>query len=233
MKTLLLLPLLLMFVSPGQKPAASPEGSSVVVLGFKWSRTRQTIEQVDSGSTAPAAGLIPADKNFSRNARVNDPRGAKDPHEDTIDARSAELEKMEQKSRTPTTKPVDGYSYRARVQNASTKVIEIVFWEYQFIDASNPGTMARRQFLCAVNVKSDKEKELQAFSLSGPSDVVSVESLANKPGNLFQEKVVINRVEYADGSIWQRKDWNFAEIRLTYKRAVAAPWNPGEMCRGL
>jgi hypothetical protein len=232
MKTLLLLPLLLMFVSPGQKPAASQEGSSVVVLGFKWSRARQTIEPADSGSAAPAAGLIPADKNFSRNARVNDPRGAKDPHEDTIDARSAELEKMEQKSRTPATKPVDGFAYRVKVQNASTKVVEILFWEYQFIDPSNPATMARRQFLCGVNIKPDKERELQAFSLSGPSDVVSVESLANKSGNLFQEKVVINRVEYADGSIWQRKDWNFAEIRLTYKRALATPWG-SEMCRGL
>jgi hypothetical protein len=232
MKTLLFLPLLLMFVSPGQKPAASPEGSSVAVLGFKWSRAHQTTEPVDSGTAAPAAALIPADKNFSRNARVNDPRGAKDPHEDTIDARSAELEKMEQKSRTPASKSLDGYAYRVKVQNASTRVVEILFWEYQFIDPSNPATITRRQFLCGVNIKPDKQKELQAFSLSGPSDVVSVESLANKSGSLFQEKVVINRVEYADGSIWQRKDWNFAEIRLTYKRAVATPWG-SEMCRGL
>ncbi len=27
--------------------------------------------------------------------------------------------------------------------------------------------------------------------------------------------------EFADGSIWQRKDWNFAEVRLSYARAVA------------
>lgn len=232
MKILLLLPLLLMFVSQGQKPATSQENSSVVVVGFKWSRARQIIAKVDAGADAPAAGMIPADKNFSRNARVNDPKGAKDPHEDTIDARSAALEKMEQQSRTPTTKPVNGFAYRVKIQNASTRVIEVLFWEYQFIDPSNPATMTRRQFLCGVNMKPDKAKELQAFSLSGPSEVVSVDSLANKSGNLFQEKVVINRVEYADGSIWQRKNWNFSEIRLTYKRAIATPWG-SEMCRGL
>jgi hypothetical protein len=43
---------------------------------------------------------------------------------------------------------------------------------------------------------------------------------------------LLNRVEYADGSIWQRRDWNFAEIKLSYKRAVETPWE-GEMCRGL
>jgi hypothetical protein len=137
-----------------------------------------------------------------------------------------------QESRAPKPKPVDGFAYRAKVQNTSTKAVEIVFWEYQFKETANPTSVVRRQFLCGVNIKPDKEKELQAFSLSGPSDVISVSSLANKSGNVFEEKVVINRIEYADGSIWQRKDWNFAEVKLTFARAVATPWG-SEMCRNL
>ena len=39
-------------------------------------------------------------------------------------------------------------------------------------------------------------------------------------------------IEYADGSIWQRKDWNFAEMRASIQRAVSTPWGV-EMCRGL
>jgi hypothetical protein len=90
-----------------------------------------------------------------------------------------------------------------------------------------------RQFLCAVNIKPDKDKELQAFSVSGPSEVISAGSLSNKSGgNPFAEKVIINRVEYADGTIWQRKDWNFGEIKTTFERAVGTPWST-EMCRGL
>jgi hypothetical protein len=88
----------------------------------------------------------------------------------------------------------------------------------------------RRQFLCGVSIKPEKDKELQAFSLSGPHDVISVDTLSKKsPG---EEKVVINRVEYGDGSIWQRKDWSFGEVRLGYARAVSTPWGT-EMCRGL
>jgi hypothetical protein len=106
-----------------------------------------------------------------------------------------------------------------------------LFWEYQFIDRVDPAMVTRRQFLCAANLKPGKEKELVAFSLGGPS-VVNVNTLAKNSDKPFDEKVVINRVEYSDGSIWQRKDWNFSEIRMTYRRAVATPWTT-EMCRGL
>jgi len=223
-----------MFVLPVQKPAAPPDGSSVVVIGFKSSKTHQTIkaDPAASAPATPAPAMIPANKNYERNARANNPRGARDPNEDTIDGRSAALEKIVQESRTPQNKPVDVFAYVVKIQNVNTRVIETLFWEYQFVAPSDPATMARRQFLCGVNIKPDKAKELQAFSLSGPSDVISVATLANKSGNLFQEKVVINRVEYADGSIWQRKDWNFAEIKRGFERAIGTPWG-AEMCRGL
>lgn len=232
MRNLLLLPLLLVLVSPLQNPPAPQDPSSVVVLGSKWYKSRQTLEKLEPVGTAPAPAMIPENKNYAKNARSNNPVGAMDPNEATTDGRSAALEKISQEARTPSGKPVDGFAYRARIQNASAKVIEIVFWEYQFTDSANPAIMARRQFLCGVKINPAKDKELQAFSVSGPSDVVSVQSLGNKPEDAFKEKVLINRVEYADGTIWQRKDWNFSEIRLGYRRAVGTPWGT-EMCRGL
>jgi hypothetical protein len=111
-------------------------------------------------------------------------------------------------------------------------VIEVIFWEYQFKELPTSTTISRRQFLCGVAIKPEKDKELQAFSLSAPHDVVSVAALAKKSGEAGEEKVVINRVEYADGSIWQRNDWSFGDVRLSYARAVATPWG-AEMCRGL
>jgi hypothetical protein len=224
-----------MFVSPVQSQSAvrfADEDSSLVVLGFKYAKSHQVIEKPQTEVTVPAAAMIPDNKNFQRNVRANAPTGVRDPNADTIDGRSAALEKSVQEARAPQPKAVDGYAYKAKVQNAGKKVVEIVFWEYQFKEASTPETLVRRQFLCGVNIKPDKEKELQAFSLSGPSDVVSVGTLANKSGSLLQEKVVINRVEYADGTIWQRKGWKFAEIKLTFERAIATPWG-AEMCRNL
>ena len=240
MSTLLLLPLLLAFVPPGQDGAVADNGSSVAVIGFKWSKSRQTTENAETAGSTPAAPIIAANKNYERGRRANSPAGVanvpagvSNPNADTIDARHAELEKNVQESRSPRRKSVDGYAYRVKVRNAGAKAIEVLFWEYQFTESANPTNVARRQFLCGVHIKPNKEKELQAFSPSGPGGVISVGSLSDKSGgNLYQEKVVINRVEYADGTIWQRKDWNFAEVRLTLARAIATPWGL-EMCRGL
>lgn len=227
MKTILLLTLLFPFVPQGQPPAISSDGSPVTVVSFKWHKDRQTLAY-DSKGNVPQPAMIPQNKNFEKNRRANMPPGERDPNLDTLDGRSAAMEKAVQDSRAP--KPVDGFAYRAKIRNASTKLIDIIFWEYKFKEPS--GTiLSRRQFLCAVAIKPEKDKELQAFSLSGPTEVVSVATLANKT-EPREGQVVINRVEYADGSIWQRKDWKFGEVRLSYARAVATPWG-AEMCRGL
>jgi hypothetical protein len=237
MKTLLLWPLLLVFVFPVHDPTTPQEGSSVTVVSFKWSKTRQNVTASNPSTTGPgtpAPAMITENKNLQRNARVNDPAGVRDPNADTADGRSAAIDKMTQESRTGKGTAVDGFAYLVNVQNTSKKVIDILFWEYQFIDPSNPANLTRRQFLCGVSIKSDKQKELRAFDASGPgAAAVTAAGAANPPGAGFQEKVVINRVEYADGSSWTRKDWNAAEIKLSYQRAMATPWNPGEMCRGL
>ncbi len=230
MKSFIPLLLLLGLLPQNQSSVISFEGAPVTVLGVKTSKDRQTIEYQPAIS-APAPAMIPQNKNFERNRRANNSPGERDPNLDTVDGRSAALEKAIQDSRAPNT-AVEGYSYRAKIQNASEKVIEVIFWEYQFRDTPNSTVVSRRQFLCGVSIKPEKAKELKAFSVSGPSDVISVAALSDKTKTGGEETVVINRVEFADGSIWQRKDWKFGEVRLSYARAVATPWG-SEMCRGL
>jgi hypothetical protein len=230
MKSFLPLLLLLGLLPQNQSSVISFEGAPVTVLGVKTSKDRQEMEY-QAPTSAPAPAMIPQNKNFERNRRANTSPGERDPNLDTVDGRSAALERAVQDSRAPN-KSVEGYSYRAKVQNATEKVIEVIFWEYQFRDTPNSTVVSRRQFLCGVQIKPEKAKELKAFSVSGPSDVISVAALSDKTKSGGSETVVINRVEFADGSIWQRKDWKFGEVRLSYARAVATPWG-GEMCRGL
>lgn len=229
MRTLLLLPLLLTPVSALQNNAGV--GAPVTVVNSKWVKTRQKVLKPDTQGSTPAAAMTPADKNFARNRRINDPAGVRDPNADTIDARSAAIDKAVRESRSQSIE-VEGYDYRVKVQNPAQKAVEVVYWEYQFEETANPSNLTRRQFLCGVQIKGGKEKELQAFGGSGPAGAISAESLANKAANPFAERVVINRVEYADGTIWQRRDWNYAEVRASIQRAVSAPWG-AEMCRAL
>ena len=226
MKILLLLSLLLTVVLPFQSQTNEP----LTVTSFKWSRARRTIQTPEVEGNAPQRAMIPQNRNFARNARVNDPAGARDPNDDTVDGRSAALEKSVASSRAPKAEPMDGYAYRIKVQNPGKKTVEAVFWEYRFHDPANPDLVARRQFLCVANIGAGKEKELEGFSLSGPSDVVDVKTLGS--GTPFKESALINRVEYTDGSVLQRKAWNLAEVKGSYDRVMREQWLPG-MCKGL
>ena len=232
MRTLLLLPLLLTPFAPPPAPAPQAGAAPVAVLGFKWTKSRRTVDRSDQQGPIPAQAMTPANRNFERNRRINDPAGVRDPNADTVDGRAAALEKSVRESRSPKTQTVEGYDYRVKVQNAGAKAVEVLFWEYQFEETANPSNVARRQFLCGLQLKGGKEKELQAFGASGPAAAISAESLANKSANPYAERVVINRVEYADGTIWQRGDWNYAEMRASIQRAVSTPWGT-EMCRAL
>jgi hypothetical protein len=230
MTTLLLLSLVITLVVPLQTPAGNGNDSPLTVTSSKWSRARRNVEASEVEGNAPARAMIPQNRNFARNSRINDPQGVRDPNADTIDGRSAALEKTVAESRTRKAQPTDGYAYRIKVQNATNKIVEVVFWEYQFRDPANPDVVVRRQFLCGVNIPAEKVKELEGFSLSGPSDVVNVKTLDS--GAAFKEDVLINRVEYTDGSIWQRKAWNLAEVKSSYERVLREQWVPG-MCKVL
>ena len=228
MKTLLLLSLLLSLVIPFQ--AQTNNGSPLTVTNFKWVRARRTIQAPVVEGNAPARAMIPQNRNFARNQRVNEPRGARDPNADTVDGRSAALEQSVAEARAPKPEPMDGYAYKVKVQNPGPKTVEALFWEYRFHDPANPNLVARRQFLCVVNIGSGKGKELEGFSLSGPSDVVNVQTLNS--GTQLKEEVLINRIEYTDGSMMQRKSWNLEEVKASYERALREQWSPG-MCKAL
>lgn len=219
MKLLLLLPLLLMPLSRGQDPAVAGDNSPVVVLSFRWFKDRQAAE--NASSIAPAPAMIAANKNFEKQRRVNALPGERDPNADTLDGRSAALDKIVQESREAP--PVNGFAYEVKIQNTTTKPVQKVFWEYQFRETANPTNVTRRRFVCGAKIGPEKQKSLQVFSLLGPSDVIDVKSLAKKSGSQFEERVVIDRVEYTDGSFWQRTDWDFDVTRLVSKGSRNVP----------
>lgn len=231
MKILLLLSLLLGLLVPFlSQTATNDDGSPLTVTSYKWSRARRTPLVAEAEGNTPARAVIPQNKIFARNARANDPPGVRDPNSDTLDGRSAAMDKAVAESRTPPAQPVDGYAYRIKVKNATTKAVEAVFWEYRFYDPATPDQVTRRQFLCGVDIGAGKGKDLEGFTRLGPSDVVNVKTLDS--GTPLKELVLINRIEYADRTLWQRKGWSIAEVKTSYDRVVREPWLPG-MCKGL
>jgi hypothetical protein len=230
MKPLLILTLLLIPLVQAQEPVAGGDESPLVVLSSKWARDRQPVENVVSAIVAPQPAMNALNKNFEKQKRLNAPPGERDPTLDTIDARGGELERINQLAREGENKPtVAGFAYQLKVQNGGTKVTQNVFWEYRFRETANPSNLVRRQFICNVKIKPSQEKSLSAFSSLGPSEVVDVKSLGKKAE--FEGSVLVNRVEFSDGTFWQRKNWEVSQLKLNTKARAETRNLP--MCRGL
>lgn len=209
MRTLLLfcalLPLPVSISNKSQVSDASP----VAVVSFDWSRMRQVPEP----PAAPAAPVQPVTQNrtYERQRRAQANAGERDPNDDSVERRSAALDGLVQDSRSG--KPVDGFAFRVKVRNAGTRIIQSFIWEYQFTEVLNPANVSSRQFLCGAMLKPEKSAEFRVFSTGGPTSVVDVASLANKSQELFKENVLIDLIEFTDGSLWQRKEWNSERAR--------------------
>ena len=101
-----------------------------------------------------------------------------------------------------------GFAYKMKLKNGAAKTIKALFWEYQFEEPTSSQDISRRQFMCLEKIKSGAIKELAVFSLSPPTRVVNAESLGDETKAEATTKVVINRIEYLDGTIWRRSDWS-------------------------
>ena len=163
------------FNSQSQQVAA-PDGGSVVVLAFKWYKSRKTIEKPVPAATAPAAAVTRDDINFEKSKRPQYPAGAPDPRSHTVDARSAELEKIVQESRSSGRITLEGFEHRIKIKNVGTKAADILFWEYQFIETLNPANVVRRQFI-GVEMKRTRERNRASVQRSGSDK-------RGKPGRL-------------------------------------------------
>jgi hypothetical protein len=206
------------------------EDSFVSVIDHKWERVRVSGQKIENNSAAPIRGLTANDKYYQRASRENQPKGVPDPSEYTVDGRSAALERSVQESRSVKTDDINAFRYAASVKNNSDRKVDIIFWEYKFTELANPKNVVRRQFLCAAKMKPGEKFELAAFSTLGPSEVVSAEGLKDSSARLFDEKILINRIEFADGAILQRRDWKMAEVKAGIEKATASPWGK-EVCK--
>ena len=216
MLILLLLPILFVYQPLRQNPAAASENSPVVATYFRWFKDRQAAEKAVMPSRVPQQPTIEPTNSIGRKQREDGKAPERDPNLDKLETRSAALDQIgEQSIESPR---VDGFTYEVKFKNLETKQTKTVFWEYQFKDPAKAENTSSRRFVCGVKIKPGKDELVQVFSTIGPFSVIDVKSLKKGSGKQFDESVIIDRIEYEDGSFWQRKDWNFDEAKFTLTR---------------
>lgn len=101
--------------------------------------------------------------------------------------------------------PRDGYRYKVTLRNEGDKTIKSIDWDYYFVDPLTNQELARHQFTSDETIKPGKSKEVSVLYLKPPVKTVDARSLKKKERESFVGRVVIARLQFSDGTVWQRR----------------------------
>jgi hypothetical protein len=181
-------------------PAAPQEPPGVTVIKYSWSKERINWEG------DPFGGSVESFEDLRRR-RVDERRVERARATGNI----GEAAKVEREMRAeqvikarPPAPPRYTFLYRASLKNTGDKTITETDWDYVFLDAVTGEELGRREFTSIENIGPGKSKELSFMLHKPPAQRISVYALDKKERQGLVEKLNVIRIQYSDGSVWQR-----------------------------
>lgn len=175
------------------------ESSDVEVLKASWTKVRIGWER------DPFGGPL---ENFDemRSRTRNERRVATGGGERARrDARADEANLSRQRQQKPSQYY---FIYKTKIKNNHTSAITQIDWDHVFYERGTENELGRQEFTSNEQIGPGKSKELTVTITSPPARTVSVTSLNLEERDRFTEKVVVLRVQYADGRVWQKEKSN-------------------------
>jgi hypothetical protein len=183
--------------------AQSPGDPAIELVKFSWSKERLNWEGNPFGG--PNENFHQMQFRARSEKRVSDAKRSNSAEVGKLekDAKAdAAIVENENKNSAP---PRYYFIYRASMKNLSSKAIKEIDWDYVFLDAVTGDELDRRQFTSVQNIGPGKQKELVFTLPTPPTRRISVQALDKKERVGIDERVVVVRVTYADGSVWEVK----------------------------
>jgi hypothetical protein len=187
MKPILLL-ILIAFCQSQQEPTQERKDPDLSVVRFGWARHRPNSNLI-KGAQHPGGNITPPlteDRDLGNRK---------------IDLRNTD------KKAARSAIPEGAYTYQIQleVKNTGANVVKYLIWEFRPTAMSDD--YEPKQYLCKLQVKPKGKKVLEVWTPYAPVKVVRADIRADA---LKDGEVVINKIEYADGTVWKKPDWNFA-----------------------
>jgi hypothetical protein len=182
-----------------QPPVLEREEADVVVTKFTWNKIRLNGDLIHSAldpgppMNEPIRIKPPEPRNESQEIK----------NRRDMNERRAEMKATVDAAKTLKQRDADQYLLQLEVKNIGSNVLKTIVWEYQ--PSSRAAEFELRQYVC--NVKA-KPKESKKFELVSPTNPMKVIEADGQTGKTKDGKVVINRIDYADGTTWKRKGWS-------------------------
>jgi len=182
-----------------QQPVVEREDADLLVVKFNWTKIRLNSDLIHS-----AADPGPA---MNEPVRIKPPEPKNESQEmknrRDMNERRAEMSMTVAAAKASQQKDPDRYVLQLEVKNVGTNVITSMIWEYQ--PSPKAAEYELKQYVCAFKAKPNETKKFELVSEYNPVKVIQADVDLGKPKD---GKVVINRIQYADGSVWKRKGWS-------------------------
>jgi hypothetical protein len=95
------------------------------------------------------------------------------------------------------------YTYEIKVKNTGEKAIQTFIWDYVFLEPGTEQELGRLRFESKTNIAPGKTRHLVMRTVSPPTGSISAKNAGKKIGEQYSEHVVIQSIQFADGSAWQ------------------------------
>jgi len=188
-------------IANAQLPANSVAAPGVEVTKFSWDKERIGWER------DPFSGPI---ENFDEvRARQRNERRI----EDAKRGNSAEIDKIRREAKADAANIATQHKatpsryvfvYKATVKNSGTKPIKAIDWDYVFFERASENEIGRQQFTSEEKIRPGQSKELVVTIRKPPTQTISLTALNKDERGSLDGRIVIVRIDYEDGTIWQQ-----------------------------
>jgi hypothetical protein len=197
----LLLLLSFSIISSGQtQPDNLPEAPGVAVVKFGWNKERINWEGDPFGGPVENFDDMRVRTRNDRRVEVNKGGAEEDKIKREAKADAANIAIARQPPR-----PRYVFVYELSLKNSGPKPIKAIDWDYLFLDTASQNETGRLQISSEEKIASGKSKTLKVYTSKPPNATVSAHRLDDNERKNMSEQVVIRRIVYSDGSVWERQ----------------------------
>lgn len=194
--------IILVFGSAGAQVSSTTSATpDVTVIEISWRRVSRNprldrVAPIDN----PERGL----RTAVNNARINEANSARESGTGSA-APPALLDVPSIPYSPPIVRPWSGFIYEFTIKNTGSKIIRKLVWEYSFTDPATQRKIGRREFKSNVKILPGATAKLVTRSSLPPVGTIDAARASKNSQDQLPEQMVVQRITYADGSVWQLK----------------------------
>ena len=173
---------------------------AVEVVKFSWSKERIGWERDPFGG--PIENFDETRARQRNEKRIEDAKRGSSAEVDRIKREAkADAANIAAQHKDPPARYV--FVYKATIKNTTTKAIKSIDWDYIFLERGTENEVGRQQFTSDEKISPGKTKELVVTITKPPTKTISLTALNENERGTLDGRVIVVRIDYADGTVWQ------------------------------